>query len=328
MTFTRRDLLLGVPLALAAACVKRAPYDAARFTHAARSAVGLFPAADYSVDFSQVVSRGLVELGVSVKGLRVFLKPNMVEYEAGTIINTDARVVVGAALAMLRSGAREVIVGEGPGHRRDIEYLLVSTGLYDHLRENRIRFIDLNHDDVRTVALASRFTKLTELALPMELLASDFVVSMPKLKTHHWAGLTVSMKNLFGVVPGAVYGWPKNLLHVHGIDASIVDLTATLRPQLAIVDAVVGMEGDGPIMGSPRAVGCVVMGTDLVSVDATCARLIGLDPATVSYLSTASAFLGNLGADRIEQRGERLERYQTRFALPGTSAEVPVRFGA
>ena len=78
---------------------------------------------------------------------------------------------------------------------------------------------------------------------------------MPKLKTHHWAGMTCSMKNLFGTVPGAVYGWPKNVLHVAGIHDSILDLTATVRPHLTIVDAIVGMEGDGPIMGRPRPLG-------------------------------------------------------------------------
>ena len=58
---------------------------------------------------------------------------------------------------------------------------------------------------------------MRELALPATILDSDFVISMPKLKTHHWAGMTCSMKNLFGTVPGAVYGWPKNILHAHGI---------------------------------------------------------------------------------------------------------------
>ena len=75
---------------------------------------------------------------------------------------------------------------------------------------------------------------------------------MPKLKTHHWAGMTCSMKNLFGVVPGAVYGWPKNVLHQHGIDDSIVDLVATVRPGLTIVDGIVGMEGDGPDHGHAK----------------------------------------------------------------------------
>ena len=151
---------------------------------------------------------------------------------------------------MLRAGAASVVVAEGPGHRRDIEYLVTATGLYDYLRDVGVRFVDLNHDDVRTVTLGSRFTELTELQLPVELLQADLVVSMPKLKTHHWAGMTGSMKNLFGVVPGAVYGWPKNILHWRGIDNSIVDLVATIRPGLAIVDGIIGMEGDGPIMGT------------------------------------------------------------------------------
>ena len=88
------------------------------------------------------------------------------------------------------------------------------------------------------------------------MLDADSIVSLPKLKTHHWAGMTCSLKNLFGVVPGAIYGWPKNVLHFRGIDNSILDIAPTDPPQLAIVDAIVGMEGDGPIMGRAKPVGC------------------------------------------------------------------------
>ncbi len=271
-------------LLVAAAACNRRPYDPRNFHTLDRSPVTLLPAAWSDVDFAALIGRGLRDLGVDVRGRRVFLKPNMVEYEPGTAINTHPLVVVGAAVAFRRAGAAEVVVGEGPGHRRDIEYLLASTGLYDQLKDQRIRFVDLNHDDVREVPLESRFTGLEKLSLPVELLASDFIVSMPKLKTHHWAGMTASMKNFFGIVPGAVYGWPKNILHVHGIDASILDLNATIRPHFAIVDAVTAMEGDGPIMGKPRHVGFVAMGRDLVAVDATCARVIGLDPARLAYL--------------------------------------------
>ena len=232
----------------------------------------------------------------------MLLKPNMVEYEPGTAINTHPHVVVGAALAFLKAGASQVVVGEGPGHRRDTEYLLTSTGLFDYLREHRLRFVDLNNDDVRYVPTMSRFTGLSEIALPVEVLGSDFIVSMPKLKTHHWAGLTCGMKNFFGVVPGAVYGWPKNLLHVKGIHASILDLNATIRPHLSIVDGVTAMEGDGPIMGRPRALGFIGMSRDLVALDATCARIIGLDPAKLPYLAVASEYLGNRDSSRITQR--------------------------
>ena len=291
----------------------------------ATSAVGVFAAASYAVDLSDVVYRGLRELQINVTGKRVLLKPNMVEYEPGTAINTHPLVVAGAAAALQRAGAASVVVAEGPGHRRDVEYLLSSTGLGDHLREGRIKFTDLNHDDVRMVQVSGGLTGLKELALPVELLNSDFVVTMPKLKTHHWAGMTCSMKNLFGVVPGAVYGWPKNILHMRGIYESILDLTATVKPHLAIVDAITAMEGDGPIMGKPRAMGFIGMGTDVVAVDATCARIIGLAPEKIGYLLKADGRLGNMIESRIEHRGEPVSRYATSFAV--IPAMEPLRAG-
>jgi uncharacterized protein (DUF362 family) len=311
----RREFLIRLPLAgaaLAAAC-RRLPYRREDFSVPPMSPVALLPAATYDADLEDVIARGIEMLGVPLRGRRVFLKPNLVEYEAHTAINTHPLVVGAAASACLRAGAREVVVGEGPGHRRDVEYLLAGTGMDDVLRDVRVRFVDLNHDDVREVPLRSRFTRLESLYLPAEMLASDVIVSMPKLKTHHWAGMTASMKNLFGVVPGAVYGWPKNLLHFRRIDYSILDLTATVRPHLTIVDGIVAMEGDGPIMGRPRQLGFIAMGRDLPAVDATCARIIGLDPAKMSYLATASAYLGNIDERRIEQRGEQPSRYRTRF---------------
>jgi uncharacterized protein (DUF362 family) len=314
---TRRAFLTAVGAAVVAGACRSdpPPFDAAGFKLPARSVVGLFAAATYSIDLADVILRGFKELGVNVAGRRVFLKPNMVEYEPGTSINTHPHVVAGTAIACRRAGAAEVVVGEGPGHRRDIEYLLSTTGLYDQLKELGVRFVDLNHDDVKIVPLKSWFTGLREMAFPVELLRADFVISLPKLKTHHWAGMTCSMKNLFGVVPGAVYGWPKNILHMHGIPSSILDLTATIRPQLTVVDAITAMEGDGPIMGKPRALGFLAMGSDLPAVDATCARVIGLDPEKVPYLGPASHYLGNISERRIEQRGEAPSRYATQFEI-------------
>jgi uncharacterized protein (DUF362 family) len=314
---SRRAFLKAMPLATAAAAAvacRRVPYRADDFRHPASSPVALLPAASYDIDLEDVVGRGLDLLQVDVRGRRVLLKPNMVEFEVDKAINTHPLLVAAAAATFLRRGAAEVVIGEGPGHRRDIEYLLGGTGMREVLRDlRRVRFVDLNHDDVQLVPLKCRYTGLDGLWLPSTVVASDFVVSMPKLKTHHWVGLTCSMKNLFGVVPGAVYGWPKNLLHVKGIEQSIVDLAATVRPALAIVDGIVGMEGDGPIMGRPRGVGMIAMGTDLLAVDGTCAQVVGFDPARLPYLSVASAFLGNLEPARIDQRAESLSRFATKF---------------
>jgi uncharacterized protein (DUF362 family) len=314
----RRDFLVAATVPLLAGACRAAPYNRDAFVLPDRSSVALLPASDYSADFSDLIFRGLRTLNLDLSGRRVLLKPNMVEYEIETAINTHPHVIVGAAIACRRAGAASVVVAEGPGHRRDIEYLLASTGLDDYLREERIEFVDLNHDDVTLTPLRSWFTGASELALPVSLREADLVVTLPKLKTHHWAGMTCSMKNLFGTVPGAVYGWPKNVLHHYGIQQSILDLTATIKPGLAIVDAVVAMEGDGPIMGKPRRVGFVAMGTDPVAVDATCARVIGLDPDKMPYLKEASAFLGVSDERRIVHRGESPSRYATRFELVHT----------
>ncbi len=308
----RRDFLAASAVSLVAAACRQAKYDPATFVRGT-SRVALFSATSYAADFADIITRGLREFELPLRGKRVLLKPNMVEYEPGTAINTHPLVVAGAAIACHRAGASEVVVAEGPGHRRDTEYLVTSSGLREHLRESRLRFVDLNQDDVRMVPLRSWFTGMREIALPVELLQADVVISMPKLKTHHWAGMTCSMKNLFGTVPGAVYGWPKNVLHMHGIANSIVDLTATIRPHFTIVDAVTAMEGDGPIMGRPRQLGLVAMGNDPVAVDATCARIIGLAPEKLSYLEMAGQFLGTIDDSRIEHRGERIGRYATKF---------------
>lgn len=313
---TRREFLAALPLAAAAASACRpVPYDRASFIIPGRSEVALVQAQDYGSGVVDAITRGIHLLRPAVRGRRVLLKPNLVEYESGTMINTHPVVIAAAIEGFRRAGAREVVVGEGPGHRRDTEYLLAASGLGDHLRELRVPFVDLNVDDVRPVTLKSRFMGREALFLPVELLKSDVVVSMAKLKTHHWAGMTAAMKNLFGLVPGSIYGWPKNLLHICGIDQSILDLNATVRPGFAIVDAVVAMEGDGPIMGAPRRCGFLAMGTDPVAVDATCARIMGLEPKRIPYLRDAARYLGNAAEDRINQRGDPPARFACRFDI-------------
>jgi uncharacterized protein (DUF362 family) len=131
----------------------------------------------------------------------VVLKPNLVEYDPAGVINTHPAVIAAAIEAFRSLGAREVLVAEGPGHRRDTEYLLTASGLYTVLKEQQTRFIDLNYDDGWRLKLRSHFTDLQQLYFPQTVLKADLLVSMPKLKTHHWADVTLALKNLFGGHP-------------------------------------------------------------------------------------------------------------------------------
>ena len=130
---------------------------------------------------------------------------------------------------------------------------------------------------------------------------------MPEVKTHHWSGATLSMKNMFGVVPGSKYGWPKNILHWSGIQRSILDVCATVPVRFVIADAIMAMEGNGPLNGRPRWLGSIVLADDPVAADATCARLMGLEPDRVIHIHEAAKFLGNSSPKLIEQVGETLQ---------------------
>lgn len=266
-------------------------------------------APDYGAGLAAQLEEGLRALPTTaarVRGARVLLKPNLVEFSPERPINTDPRFVGALAVALLRLGAREVRVGEGPGHRRDTEALVEHSGLGAVLRELGLRFVDLNVDTPVDRPLAANLTGLGRLSLAGQAVGADLLVSVAKLKTHHWAGATLSMKNLFGVVPSAVYGWPKNPLHWAGIDASITDLWLALRPGLAVIDGIVGMEGDGPIMGEAVPMGCVLLGEQCPAVDATAARLMGLRPERMPYLREAAARGGTLHPLRVEVVGDAI----------------------
>ncbi len=317
---SRRDFLrasLGAPLlGVPVGCSRSPAWESAAFRRPAESRIAILPAASYRVPLAHTVQDGLKLCAPPVEGRRVVLKPNLVEFDAAAPINTHP-AVVGAAIDAFRAlGARDVVVAEGPGHRRDTEQILIASGLYDVLRERRVRFVDLNEDEVTRLTLRSDFTPLRQLYLPDTVVKSDLLVSMPKLKMHHWAGVTLSLKNMFGVVPGSVYGWPKNLLHWAGIHQSIVDINSTLPvPTFAIVDGIVGMEGNGPIQGKARASGVLIFGQDLVAVDATAARVMQVEPSKVTHLASASQFLGNIAADRIAQAGLTVESVWQDFAV-------------
>jgi uncharacterized protein (DUF362 family) len=316
----RRDFIqysaLGALYGLGAGCQQPGRWQAGAFRRKDLSRVAVLPAKSYELALKEIISRGIKMCSLDVKGKRILLKPNLVEFDPKGVINTNPAVIEATIDSFLSLGAAQVVVAEGPGHRRDNEYLLTASGLYDVIREHRIRYVDLNSDDVRPTPLRSSFTRLERLYLPEHLYTADLLVSMPKLKTHHWVGVTLSLKNMFGVVPGAVYGWPKNILHWQGIHESILDINSSLPlPQFAIIDGIVGMEGNGPLQGEARGSGVLIFGDDLVAVDATASRLMRIDPQKIKYLAQAGQFLGNLPEDRIEQIGEPIERAQQDFRV-------------
>jgi uncharacterized protein (DUF362 family) len=275
-----------------------------------QAAVHIARATDYNADLAGILGRQYEAFRerVPLKGKRVVLKPNLVEYHRHKVINTHPHLVAAVIELCRREGASEVVVAEGPGHWRNVEYLVSASGLGDVLQHYKVPFVDLNHDEPVKLPNMGRLTGLEDLYLSRTVVTAEVLISLPKLKTHHWAGATLSLKNLFGTLPGICYGWPKNELHWRGIDNSIVDIALTRTPDLAIVDGIIGMEGDGPLNGTAKPLGGLIMGTDLVAVDATCCRLMQLDPERVASLVLAHRKrLGHIQSQQIQQLGEPIE---------------------
>jgi uncharacterized protein (DUF362 family) len=321
MNLNRRELIWAGVAAAAATT------SCSRFGAAERTRVAIVRCNQYGPETYTKVHEAVKLCAPPVRGKNVVLKPNLVEFDPGSSINTHP-MVVHAALETFRSlGAKSVRIAEGPGHRRNTLDLADAAGYFDLIPGFEDLFVDLNTDEVSKIGLVRPRSKLASLYLPHTALGADLLVSMPKMKTHHWVGATLSMKNLFGVVPGGVYGWPKNPLHWAGINESIVDLHNLFPRQFAIVDGIVGMEGNGPIQGKPKSAGVIVAGQHPLAVDATCCRLMQIDPEKLDYITSAAGLRG-IGSGSIQQIGETIATSHSRFELIQQFGSIRLQEGA
>ena len=311
---SRRAVLALGGAALACAAGTRA----VRWATAARAEVFIAKNQHYEAGLEQTIEDGLRACGVTtaqIRGKRILLKPNMVEPSRQIPHMTTHPAVIIAASEVFRRWGAEVRVGEAPGHVRDTEMALIESGVGEALEDADLKFADLNYEQVGYRPNRGGASPLKGIYFPKNVLEADYVVSLPKLKTHHWVGITCSMKNLYGTLPGIKYGWPKNVLHYNGIPETVVDINATLPDKLTIVDGIDCMEGDGPILGSQKSMGLILIGKNLPAVDATAARIIGLEPNRISYLHLAANRLGPIDEGFIEQRGESWQSVANAFQI-------------
>jgi uncharacterized protein (DUF362 family) len=328
---TRRDFLKAAAVAttLSGCAPSQAPnleLDLPKIsaTQAARKRQGISrvliaKSEDYNDHLFDLLKPHISELGLpSLKGKTCVVKTNMVEIQAGHPITTNPSVVKAAHDLAVYLGASDVAVVEGPGHMRDMEYLLRESGIGALCKRLGVRFVDLNVDDAEEVQNIEGFSKFKSIWLPKSVLTAGAIISVPKMKTHHWVGITASMKNLFGCIPGKKYGWPKNTIHMNGIKGTAIDLVHLLKPMLALVDGIVAMEGDGPINGTAKNTGVMVLGEDFAAVDSTCARIMNVPISDLPYIQLAGEVIGNVDERNISIIGAPIDSVKQVFELPIT----------
>jgi uncharacterized protein (DUF362 family)/Pyruvate/2-oxoacid:ferredoxin oxidoreductase delta subunit len=223
-------------------------------------------------------------------GLRVFLKTNLLAgADPDKCVTTHPEVVFAVARLLLDHGC-SVVIGDSPGSglvysQNTLKKAYAASGLEKIAGELGA---ELNYDiSSREVSAPDgRMVKRFKIISPT--LDCDAIVVVSKAKTHMLTYVSGAAKNLFGVIPGFDKpAYHATLQKADSFSRMILDLNALLQPRLQIVDAVMAMEGDGPLSGTPRKIGAILAGADANAVDVILARLMSIEPKRVSTIAAA-----------------------------------------
>ena len=247
-------------------------------------------------------------------GERVLLKPNLLQgQEPERCVTTHPAVVAAVARLLVEHGCR-VVVGDSPGagivyNEANLRRGYSRSGFTAVAEETGAT---LNYDTGSETVSFPEGEAVKQFPIITPAVRADAIVVVSKVKTHMWTRMTGAAKNLFGLIPGL----EKPVYHFrfqdeYAFGRMLVDLNECMKPRLQGVDAVVGMEGDGPQAGSPRTIGVILAGSDYAAVDTVLARLIGMDPLEIG--STRSAVeRGLLDPESIRTVGDD----PAEFAVP------------
>ncbi|MGQ9679832.1 MAG: DUF362 domain-containing protein [Candidatus Bathyarchaeia archaeon] len=260
---------------------------------------------------SETVTRA-VELigGLNLgKNERVVIKPNICNSRNpyGMVI-TDLRILE-AVIRLIKTQTSNIVVVESDNISGTAEKRLKNSGVLDLLSHLDVDFLNLSLDDFETHSFSG-----IELRLPKTVLEADYFVNLPKMKTEGHVLITISMKNLFGVLQRK----KKSVLHKY-LDDVLPFLAMKIRNDLIIVDGIVAMEGNGPLIGTPRKLDLIVAGTNPVAVDSICCRMMGFEPAEVKHIINAEKLgIGESNLKSIELVGDVQEFKSYSFERPYT----------
>jgi len=237
----------------------------------------------------------------------VLIKPNYINSKhPSTGITTDSRVIEGVVKFLSNRGkASDVIIGEGSGFADTFQAFKVA-GVDQVAQRWNVKLVDLNQDEFVEVyppnPLSLKKTMVAKTAL------DSVIISVPKLKPHRIATVTLSLKNMMGALAS------KGSMHMGtSLSENIADLASVLKPSVALVDGIIASEGH-ETSGNPVAMNVVIAGTDPVAVDAVGAAVMGISPTEVKHLLLAEEKgLGTSNLNEITVLGEPIERVKRNF---------------
>jgi uncharacterized protein (DUF362 family) len=259
-----------------------------------------------------------------LKKKRILLKPNAARLATPGSGITTHPLVVSATIDLLREiGTKEIAIGEGCLVGVNAQAAFEKTGLKKISQENGVDLIDLDRFDPME-RLIPDGKLLKKVRISSALTQFDWIVSIPVMKTHMHTGVTLSIKNMKGLL------WRKEKARLHqlrsgdkkkegyrSLDLAIAEVATLLMPDLAIIDGTIGMEGMGPAYGKRKEMGTIIVSSQALSADAVASRLMGLNPESIPHLKLCSEKgMGEIRLQNISVKPENYLKWESPFDPP------------
>ncbi len=250
----------------------------------------------------------LVDYKSALSGFsRVLIKVNFITTMTWDTGATTDPIVVEALIQRLKALQVEVLVVESDASMTNADKAFEATGMAALCEKYGIGHLNLRHVEDKLKIKIPGGDALKDINVP-RIITESAIISAAKMKTHMATKVTLGMKNMFGLLPDKF----KFKYHALGISKVVVDINTVLKPHLTVIDGFVAMEGKGPTDGTPVKMDLIVAGRDPVATDATCARVMGFDPHSISHIrSAAQKGIGEI--DNIEVVGNKLEEVTRPF---------------
>jgi uncharacterized protein (DUF362 family) len=256
---------------------------------------------------SKQIYKHLKEVSLRIDKDTVLIKPNIViPAKTSSAVVTDVYLVEAIVKYLKAIGVKRIIIGEAPGLNVDVELAFKVSGFTRLAQKEKLELLNLEKAD--TIEKPWKFGKIK---IP-KIVFESYYINVPKLKTHMQTLVTLGLKNQKGLLRSE---YKKGFHITWGLDEPIAELAKIVKPDLTIVDGIVGIEGDGPLLQGKRIKSHVcIIGEDIVSVDATCCRVMGIDPFSVLHINIASKI--GVGEMEPEISGVQIEKVKRNFKLP------------
>jgi uncharacterized protein (DUF362 family) len=240
---------------------------------------------------------------------KVLIKVNFITTKTWDTGATTDPIVVEALIKKLEDLPVKVYVVESDATITNADKAFEMTGMKDMCERNGVEWLNLRHVKDKVKLAVPNGEALKSITVP-RLVTESAVISAAKLKTHVDTGVTLGMKNMFGLLPDKF----KGKYHLKGISKVVVDINTVLRPAFTVIDGFVGMEGEGPIDGTPVQMNLIIAGTDPVATDATACRVMGINPYEIKHIR--KAYEKGLGSSEAQVLGEKLDAVTKVFKPP------------